>query len=173
MKKFGFGCMRLPLLDKKDQTSFDVETFNSMVDTFLARGFGYFDTAYPYHGYKAEAAVRESIVKRHDRKSFKLATKMPMRDFNSLEDKERIFNEQLENCGVEFFDYYLLNNIGITSYKKACDFDSFGFCLGKKQEGRILNFGISFHDTPELLEEILTAHLELDFVQLQINYADW
>lgn len=173
MKKLGFGCMRLPLLDKKDQTSFDVETFNSMVDTFLARGFEYFDTAYTYHGYKAETAVRESLVKRYDRKSFKLATKMPMRDFNSLEDMERIFTEQLENCGVEFFDYYLLHNIGVTSYKKACDFDSFGFCLGKKQEGRILNFGISFHDTPELLDEILTAHPELDFVQLQINYADW
>jgi len=95
-KKFGFGCMRLPLMDKDDQTSFDTETFNRMVDTFLEKGFSYFDTAYTYHGYRAEDAVRESLVKRHHRDEFKLATKLPMRDFQSAEDMERIFNEQLE-----------------------------------------------------------------------------
>ncbi|MEN6462441.1 MAG: aldo/keto reductase [Syntrophomonas sp.] len=172
-KKFGFGCMRLPLLDKDDQTSFDTETFNKMVDTFLEQGFTYFDTAYVYHGYRSEDAVRESLVKRHRRDEFELATKLPMRDFNSAEDMERIFNEQLEKCGVDYFDYYLLHNMGINAYKKACEFDSFGFGRRKKQEGKIKNFGISFHDTPELLDEILTAHPELDFVQLQINYIDW
>ncbi len=171
--KFGFGCMRLPLLDKDDQTSFDTETFNKMVDIFLEKGFTYFDTAYVYHGYQAEDAVRESLVKRHHRDEFKLATKLPMRDFQSAEDMERIFNEQLEKCGVDYFDYYLLHNMGVNSYKKACEFDSFGFGLRKKQEGKIKNFGMSFHDTPELLDEILAAHPELDFVQLQINYIDW
>ncbi|WP_434512560.1 aldo/keto reductase [Desulfitobacterium sp. AusDCA] len=172
-KKFGFGCMRLPLLDPNDQTSFDTETFNKMVDTFLEKGFTYFDTAYVYHGYRSEDAVRESLVKRHQRNEFELATKLPMRDFQSAEDMERIFNEQLEKCGVDYFDYYLLHNIGVNSYKKACTFDSFGFGLRKKQEGKIKNFGMSFHDTPELLDEILSAHPELDFVQLQINYIDW
>ncbi|MDA8221635.1 aldo/keto reductase [Desulfosporosinus sp.] len=172
-KKFGFGCMRLPLLDKDDQTSFDIETFNKMVDTFLEKGFTYFDTAYVYHGYRSEEAVRESLVKRHHRDKFKLATKLPMRDFQSVEDMERIFNEQLEKCGVDYFDYYLLHNMGVNAYKKACEFDSFGFGLRKKQEGKIKNFGMSFHDTPELLDEILAAHPELDFVQLQINYIDW
>lgn len=172
-KKFGFGCMRLPLLDKDDQTSFDTETFNKLVDTFLEKGFTYFDTAYTYHGYRAEEAVRESLVKRHHRDEFKLATKLPMRDFQSAEDMERISNEQLENCGVDYFDYYLLHNMGVNAYKKAREFDSFGFGLRKKQEGKIKNFGMSFHDTPELLDEILAAHPELDFVQLQINYIDW
>jgi len=172
-KKFGFGCMRLPLMDKDDQTSFDTETFNKMVDTFLEKGFTYFDTAYVYHGYRSEDAVRESLVKRHHRDEFQLATKLPMRDFQSAEDMERIFNEQMEKCGVDYFDYYLLHNLGVNAYKKACEFDSFGFGLRKKQEGRIKNFGMSFHDTPELLDEILAAHPELDFVQLQINYIDW
>lgn len=172
-KKFGFGCMRLPLLDPNDQTSFDTEMFNKMVDTFLEKGFTYFDTAYVYHGYRSEDAVRESLVNRHGRDEFELATKLPMRDFQSAEDMERIFNEQLEKCGVDYFDYYLLHNIGANAYKKACKFDSFGFGLRKKQEGKIKNFGMSFHDTPELLDEILTAHPELDFVQLQINYIDW
>lgn len=172
-KKLGFGCMRLPLLDKDNQTSFDYQTLNKLVDTFLEKGFTYFDTAYTYHGYRSEEAVRESLVKRHRRDEFRLATKLPMRDFQSAEDMERIFNEQLAKCGVDYFDYYMLHNMGVNAYKKACQFDSFRFGLRKKQEGQIKHFGISFHDKPELLDEILTAHPELDFVQLQINYIDW
>lgn len=171
--KLGFGCMRLPLLDKDDQTSFDTGTLNKLVDTFLEKGFTYFDTAYTYHGFKSEGAVREALVKRHNRDEFTLATKLPPRMLESVEDQERIFNEQLENCGVEFFDYYLLHNIGVSAYEQACKFDTFGFALKKKEEGKIKNVGISFHDTPELLDKILTAHPELDFVQLQINYIDW
>jgi predicted aldo/keto reductase-like oxidoreductase len=172
-KRLGFGCMRLPLLDKDDQTSFDTEALNKLVDIFLERGFTYFDTAYTYHGFKSEEAVREALVKRHDRDEFTLATKLPPRMLKAVEDQDRIFNEQLENCGVEFFDYYLLHNIGVSAYEQACKFDTFGFALKKKEEGKIKNMGISFHDTPELLDEILTAHPELDFVQLQINYIDW
>ncbi len=173
IKKLGFGCMRLPLLDKDDQTSFDTETLNKLVDTFLERGFTYFDTAYTYHGFKSEEAVREALVKRHNRGEFALATKLPPRMLKSVEDQERIFNEQLENCGVEFFDYFLLHNIGVSAYEQARKFDTFGFALKKKGEGKIKNLGISFHDTAELLDEILTDHPELDFVQLQINYIDW
>jgi uncharacterized protein len=172
-KRLGFGCMRLPLLDKDDQTSFDTERVNKLVDTFLERGFTYFDTAYTYHGFKGEEAIRESLVKRHSRDEFTLATKLPPRMLKSVDDQERIFNEQLENCGVEFFDYYLLHNIGVSAYEQACKYDTFGFALKKKEEDKIKNLGMSFHDTPELLDEILTAHPELDFVQLQINYIDW
>lgn len=172
-KRLGFGCMRLPLMDKDDQTSFDTETLNKLMDTFLERGFTYFDTAYTYHGFKGEEAIREALVKRHNRDEFTLVTKLPPRMLKSVEDQERIFDEQLENCGVEFFDYYLLHNIGVSAYQQACKYDTFGFALRKKEEGKIKNFGISFHDTPELLDEILTAHPELDFVQLQINYIDW
>lgn len=172
-KQLGFGCMRLPLLDKDDQTSFDTETLNKLVDTFLERGFTYFDTAYTYHGFKSERAIREALVKRHNRDVFTIATKLPPRMLKSVEDQDRIFNEQLENCCVEFFDYFLLHNIGVSAYQQACKYDTFGFALKKKEEGKIKNFGISFHDTPELLDEILTAHPELDFVQLQINYIDW
>ena len=173
LKQLGFGCMRLPLLDKDDQTSFDTETLNKLVDTFLERGFTYFDTALTYHGFKSEEAIREALVKRHNRDEFTLATKLPPRMLKSVEDQDRIFNEQLENCGVEFFDYFLLHNIGVSAYQQACKYDTFGFALKKKEEGKIKNLGISFHDTPELLDEILTAHPELDFVQLQINYIDW
>ena len=172
-KKLGFGFMRLPLLDKEDKTSIDYNTCYKLVDTFLEKGFTYFDTAYTYHNFCSEVAVRETLVKRHRRDQFKLATKLPMREFQSAADMERIFGEQLTNCGVDYFDNYLLHNIGVNPYKKACEFDSFGFCLRKKEAGRIKNFGISFHDTPELLDEILTVHPELDFVQLQINYIDW
>lgn len=91
----------------------------------------------------------------------------------SVEDQERIFNEQLENCGVEFFDYFLLHNIGVSAYEQACKYDTFGFALKKKEEGKIKNLSISFHDIHELLDEILTTHPELDFVQLQINYIYW
>ena len=173
IKKLGFGCMRLPLLDKNDQTSFDTELLNKMVDTFIEKGFCYFDTALMYHASKSEEAVRKALVERHPRSSFALATKLPPRMLESEEDQERIFNEQLEKCGVTFFDYYLIHNIGYSSYPQACQYNTFDFVQRKKQEGRIKNAGMSFHDTPELLDEILTAHPELDFVQLQINYIDW
>lgn len=172
-KKLGFGCMRLPLLNKEDQTSFDTETLNKMVDTFIERGFTYFDTAYVYHSFKSEDAIREALVKRYKRDEFTLATKLLPRMLKEKADQERIFNEQLEKCGVDFFDYYLVHNIGVSSYKQACEFDTFGFVLNKKKEGKIRNVGMSFHDTPELLDEVLTAHPKLDFVQLQINYIDW
>lgn len=172
-RKLGFGCMRLPLLNRDDQTSFDMETLNKMVDTFLERGFTYFDTAYTYHGFQSEEAVREALVKRHKRDEFTLATKLPPRVLKAAEDQEDIFNEQLKKCGVEYFDYYLIHNIGVSAYAQACKYDTFGFALNKKKKGKIKNIGMSFHDTPELLDEILTAHPELDFVQLQINYIDW
>lgn len=172
-KKLGFGLMRLPVKTQNDPASIDIETLNSMVDTFLERGFTYFDTAYMYHMGKSETAIREALVKRHKRDSFTLATKLPTMFLKTKEDQERIFNEQLEKCGVDYFDYYLIHNLGVANYKIAEKFDSFAFVQEKKKEGKIKNVGFSFHDTADLLDEILTAHPEVDFVQLQINYIDW
>lgn len=172
-KKLGFGFMRLPLKSQEDSTSINMDILNQMVDTFLERGFTYFDTAYMYHDFKSEIALREALVKRHDRNSFTVATKMPTMFLKTKEDQERIFNEQLEKCGVEYFDYYLLHNLGVSHYEIAKKMDSFAFIQKKKEEGKIRNIGFSYHDTADLLDEILTEHPEVDFVQLQINYMDW
>ena len=172
-KKLGFGFMRLPVKGQNDQESIDMNTLNQMVDTFLERGFTYFDTAYMYHAFKSEIALRESLVKRHKRDSFTVATKLPTMFLKKEGDQERIFDEQLEKCGVDYFDYYLLHNLGVTHYEIAKKFDSFAFIQKKKEEGKIKNIGFSYHDNADLLDEILTAHPEVDFVQLQINYIDW
>lgn len=172
-RKLGFGFMRLPVTNQEDPTSIDGDTLNQMVDTFLERGFTYFDTAYMYHMNQSEIALREALVKRHNRDSFTIATKLPTMFLKTKEDQERIFQEQLEKCGVEYFDYYLLHNLGISNYETAKRLDSFAFVQEKKKEGKIKKVGFSFHDTADLLEEILTAHPEVEFVQLQINYIDW
>lgn len=172
-KKLGFGFMRLPLLNKEDPESIDFEQLKKMVDVFLEEGFTYFDTAYMYHNFKSEIALRETLVKRHDRKTFTVASKLPTMLLKTQEDVERIFNEQLEKCGVEYFDYYLLHNLGVTNYETAEKFDAFNFVLKKKAEGKVKKVGFSFHDTADLLDKILAAHPEMEFVQLQINYLDW
>ncbi|MHB8064044.1 MAG: aldo/keto reductase [Ruminiclostridium sp.] len=172
-KKLGFGFMRLPISSQTDPSSIDMATLNKMVDSFLERGFTYFDTAYMYHAFKSEIAIREALVKRHKRDSFTLASKLPTMFLKAREDQERIFNEQLGKCGVDYFDYYLLHNLGVSNYEIAQRFDSFAFIQEKKKEGKIRQIGFSYHDNADLLEEILTAHPEIDFVQLQINYIDW
>jgi len=172
-KKLGFGFMRLPVIDKENAASIDMDTLNKMVDAFLEKGFTYFDTAYMYHMNRSEIALRESLVKRHDRNSFTVATKLPTMMLKSKEDNERFFNEQLEKCGVEYFDYYLLHNLGVSHYKMAQKYDSFEFVKKMKEEGKAKRIGFSFHDNANLLDEILTAHPEMEFVQLQINYLDW
>lgn len=172
-KKLGFGCMRLPIQNAENQRSIDGDQLNRMVDVFLERGFTYFDTAYMYHDFYSEIAMREALVKRYPRAAFTLADKLPMRDLSDESDQERIFGEQLEKCGVDYFDNYLLHNIVSHTYQKALQYDSFAFAMKKKAEGRIRRFGISFHGTPQLLDEILSAHDEIEFVQLQINYIDW
>jgi hypothetical protein len=172
-KKLGFGLMRLPLRNPNDYSSIDMGTLNQMVDAFLERGFTYFDTAYVYHMGKSEIAIKESLVKRHKRESFTLATKLPVMLLKTREDQERIFNEQLEKCGVDYFDYYLLHNLGVTHYAIAEKLDTFKFIQEKKKEGKIRQIGFSYHDNADLLEKILIAHPEVDFVQLQLNYLDW
>ena len=172
-KNFGFGCMRLPLLDANNQGAVDLEQFKKMVDLFLERGFTYFDTAYMYHDFKSEIFVREALVKRHPRESFMLTTKLPTMMLKSQDDCERIFNEQLEKCGVDYFDYYLLHNLNSNTYPTAEKFDCFNFIVQKKAEGKVKHICFSFHDKAKLLDEILTKHPEIEFVQIQMNYLDW
>lgn len=171
--KLGFGCMRLPLTEPENYAKVDIRQVERMVDTFLERGFTYFDTAYMYHEFTSECVVREALVKRHDRSRFTLATKLPTMFLKQEGDQERIFDEQIEKCGVSYFDYYLLHNLNVQNYKAVQRFDSFAFARRKRDEGRIRHLGFSFHDRAELLDEILTAHPETEFVQLQINYLDW
>ncbi len=173
MKKLGFGMMRLPLLDPENAASVDRAQVSDMVDAFLANGFTYFDTAYMYHNYQSELVVRETLVERHPRESFQLASKLPTMRLEKEGDQERIFAEQLEKCGVEYFDYYLIHTLNTQLYEIAEKFDSFGFVAKMKQEGKVKQLGFSFHDTAEVLDKILTAHPEVDFVQIQLNYLDW
>jgi predicted aldo/keto reductase-like oxidoreductase len=163
-RKLGFGLMRVPIDD--------TEACNKMVDAFLENGFDYFDTAYVYHNEKGEDLAKRCLVARHPRESFRLATKLPVWLLKTAADNERFFNIQLENCGVEYFDYYLLHNINRARYQTVLDFKSFEFGFAKKAEGKIKNFGFSMHDSADLLEEILIKYPNVDFVQLQINYLD-
>ena len=172
-KRLGFGFMRLPIKNQEDPTSIDFEQVKKMVDTFIDKGFTYFDTAYMYHNFKSEEAIKECVVKRHDRNSFTIATKMPIMFLKKEDDLERIFNEQLQKTGVDYFDYYLLHNLNVNHYELAKKFDAFSFIAKKKEEGKIKNIGFSFHDSAELLDEILISHPEVDFVQIQLNYLDW
>ncbi|MDR1000073.1 MAG: aldo/keto reductase [Clostridiales bacterium] len=170
-KKLGFGLMRLPLNDPADRHSVNMEELKRMVDTFLDKGFNYFDTAYVYAN--SEDSIKEALVKRHPRERYKLATKMPLLNLKEPGDQERIFNEQVARTGLDYFDAYLLHNIGVQNYKIAQQFGCFDFIKQKKKEGVIRQIGFSHHDSAELLDEILNAHPETDFVQLQINYLDW
>lgn len=172
-KKLGLGCMRLPLTDPEDQKSIDLEQTCRMVDTFLEKGFTYFDTAYMYHDHASEPTVCEVLVKRHPRDSYTLATKLPMSMITKEEEMEQIFEEQLEKCGVEYFDYYLLHCLNDVNYRMAEKLDAFGFISKKKEEGKIRKIGFSYHDNAVLLDEMLEAHPETEFVQLQLNYLDW
>lgn len=165
--------MRLPLLDPKDPKSIDIEQMKKMVDSFMAKGFTYFDTAYPYHEETSELAVRAALTSRYPRESYQLADKMPMFKVKSAEELPMYFQEQLEKCGVTYFDYYLLHNLGVDRYPNVQKWDAFGFLAKEKARGTIKEVGFSYHDGADLLDQILTDHPEIDFVQLQINYLDW
>ena len=172
-KKLGFGLMRLPRLDPNDEGSIDLEQTKQMVDTFLQRGFTYFDTAWMYCAFKSENAVKDALTSRYPRESYTLATKLHAAYIHSLDDRDAIFNTQREKTGVEYFDYYLLHDVGVEHYEIYKKYDCFAWIAEKKRQGLIKHMGFSFHDTAEVLDKILTEHPEMEFVQLQINYLDW
>ena len=169
IKKLGFGLMRLPRLS--DET-IDLEQVKQMVDLFLSKGFTYFDTARVYPG--SEDAIRRALVERHPRDSFTLATKnAAWINCKTREDAIAQFETSLARTGAGYFDFYLLHNLGETRTEFFERFKMWDFVFEKKREGLIKHVGFSFHSTPEELDEILTKHPEAEFVQLQINYADW
>ena len=172
-KKLGFGLMRLPLLNPGDAASIDLEQMKQMVDTFIERDFTYFDTAWMYCAFKSEEAVREALVKRHDRSTYTLATKLHAGYLKTKEDRDRIFQEQLRKTGADYFDYYLLHDVGAHHYEIYKELDCFTWIAEKKKQGLIRHMGFSFHDNAEFLDKVLTEHPEMEFVQLQINYIDW
>lgn len=168
IRKLGFGLMRLPM--KGDVI--DVEQTKEMVDLFMNAGFTYFDTAWAYAG--SENAIRQALVERYPREKFQLATKnAAWINCKTREEAIAQFDTSLKQTGARYFDFYLLHNLGEGRTKFFDNFDLWNWIAEKKAEGKIRHMGFSFHSTPEELDQILTAHPEMEFVQLQINYADW
>ena len=172
-KKLGFGLMRLPLTDKNDDAAIDIEELKKMVDLFIAKGFTYFDTAWMYNGFASECAAKEALVDRYPRESFTLATKLHAGFIKTKEDRDKVFNEQLRKTGAGYFDYSLLHGIDSGKFPVYDKLDCFSWIQEKKAAGLIKHAGFSFHDSPELLDKVLTEHPELEFVQIQLNYLDW
>ena len=172
-QKFGFGLMRLPLTNPDDGGSIDLEETKKMVDTFLEKGFTYFDTAWMYCNFKSENAAKDALVDRHPRDSFTLADKLHAGFLKTKEDRDAIFNEQMRKTGVTYFDYYLLHDMGVDHYEIYKKLDCFNWIQQKKADGFVKHIGFSFHDNAEVLDKILTEHPEMEFVQLQLNYLDW
>ena len=165
--KLGFGLMRLP----KRGVVINVEKVKKMVDLFLEAGFTYFDTAYVYPG--SETAIRKALVERYPRDSFTLATKLNARIAPTENAAKKQFATSLERTGAGYFDYYLLHALMENSYERYEKLHCWDFVKEQKEKGLIKNLGFSFHAGPQLLDKLLTDHPEVDFIQLQINYADW
>ena len=162
----GFGCMRFPLIDGK----IDEKESERMLDRAMQAGVNYYDTAYPYHDGDSEPFVGKAL-KKYDRSSFYLATKLPIWKLDSLGDVEKIFNDQLERLGVDYVDFYLLHAVDMEKWKKILELGILDYCDNLKKEGKIRYFGFSFHDEYEAFEEII-SYRKWDFVQLQLNYID-
>ncbi len=170
ISKLGLGLMRLPMLDKE----VDIEKTKEMVDLLIENGFTYFDTAYGYHDQKSEIVAKKVLVERYPRESFQLTTKLPAW-FGAKNEAEaqQMFYTSLERTGVEYFDFFLLHNLGGKRTRLFDDYHIWDFLTEQKKLGKIKKLGFSMHDTADALETILQAHSDVDFVQLQINYADW
>ncbi len=166
----GFGCMRLPRLDH-EKPDIDIKQAEEMIDYAYQHGVNYFDTAYPYHQGLSELFIGEAL-KKYPRDSFYLANKMPGWEIETVDDAKRIFNEQLEKCQVEYFDFYLCHALGKKNFEIYQKPEIMAFLQQMKANGKIRHLGFSFHDTPEVLDEIIHTYT-WDFVQLQLNYLDW
>lgn len=173
LNKLGFGFLRLPFIQGTDKKKINLKLLNQMVDTYISSGKNYFDTAYTYLDGKSEWAIRESVVKRYPRNSFILADKLPGYLLTSHEMCYQYFQEQLQRCQANYFDVYLLHWLNEKNYRIAEKYQEFEFLQEMKASGKVIKTGFSYHDSAELLDEILTAHPEVDYVQLQINYLDW
>ena len=168
-KNFGFGCMRL----KMNGDAVDMEEFCRMVDTFLENGFNYFDTASGYIGGLSEKALKEGLTSRHPRESYLLTNKLSPHLFQKQEDIAPVLDRQLEACGVDYFDFYLMHAQSSNNYQQYQDARAYETVWELKKTGKIRHMGISFHDSAEFLDKILTEHPQIEVVQLQFNYVDY
>ena len=168
-KNFGFGCMRLPMNGEE----VDLEQTKKMVDTFIEQGFNYFDTAHGYIQGKSEKALKECLTSRYPRDKYILADKLTANFFKKEEDIRPLFESQLEICGVDYFDFYLMHAQGAGNYAHFKECHAYETAFELKKEGKVRHVGISFHDKPEVLEQILTEYPEVEVVQIQFNYVDY
>ena len=167
--KLGFGCMRLPMIDGE----IDKEYFCRLIDRFMDAGFNYFDTAHGYIEGKSETAIAECLSARYDREDFVLADKLTYWLFEKEEDIVPLFEKQLKRCGVDYFDFYLFHCLNRTGYEKHKTCNSFEIVKELKKQGKIKHIAMSFHDSAEVLDKILTEQPFMEAVQLQINYLDY
>ena len=165
--KLGYGNMRLPRRDGE----IDYDTIFHMIDAFLASGNSYFDTAYLYEN--SEEVLREALVKRYPRDSFQVATKVSLLNVEKPEEMVRQLDVSLERLGLDWVDFYLIHGLTAPTIEKADRFDAWNYLKSLKENGKTRYIGFSFHGTPEELDALLSAHPEIDYVQLQINYLDW
>ncbi len=168
-KNFGFGCMRLKMIDDK----VDYDEFNRMIDAFIGAGFNYFDTAHGYIQGKSEIAIGKCLSARYDRESFVLANKLSAWCFEKEEDIVPLFESQLKICGVEYFDFYLIHCINRDTYPKYKSCNAFEIIKKLKEQGKIKHIAMSFHDTADYLDMVLTEQPNIEAVQLQLNYLDY
>ena len=169
----GFGLMRLPQRSAQP-TDIDTQQLSKMVGLFLESGFDYFDTSWVYHNGGSEAAIRECLVERYPRARFRLASKLPTFAITEEAQVEEIFRQQLERCGVDYFDYYLLHNVNGIRYRQVIqDTHMFEHMRRWKAEGKIKHIAFSFHDSADVLDQILAQHPEVEAVQIVVNYVDW
>lgn len=168
-KNFGFGCMRLPTVGER----IDREAFCRMIDTFMERGFNYFDTARMYHSGDSERALYDCLVSRYPRESYFLVNKLSGPYFETADDVRPLFEDQLSVMGVDYFDLYLMHSQHAGNYPKFRACRAYETAFELKREGKIRHVGLSFHDTPELLDRILTDYPEIECVQIQLNYVDF
>ncbi len=165
----GFGGMRFPTTENE----IDYVTLEKMVDEYMAAGFNYFDTARPYHGGKSETALKKCLTSRYPRESYVLTNKLSNGCFEKNEDIIPFFESQLEACGVDYFDFYLMHAQQKSIYEKYKRCRAYETAIALRRQGKIKHFGISFHDKAEVLCEILTDYPEIEVVQIQFNYADY
>ncbi|MCH5184847.1 MAG: aldo/keto reductase [Oscillospiraceae bacterium] len=172
--KLGFGLMRLPRVDSTKNGKIDIERTKEMVDEFMAAGFTYFDTAYVYDNGNSEKAAKEALVDRYPRESFTVATKLCawLESCDEKAAKQQFFTS-LERTGAGYIDYYLLHALKEDNLALFEKYGIWDFVKEQKAKGLIKHWGFSFHSTPDVLDKILTDHPDAEFVQLQLNYADW
>ena len=167
--KLGFGCMRLPMKGKE----VDYDEFNKMIDVYMENGFHYFDTAHGYIDGLSEKAIGDCLAPRYERSTYELTNKLTDDYFQKEEDIRPFFEQQLKTCGVEYFDYYLMHCQDRENYKHFMKCHAYEIGMQLKEEGKIKHFGISFHDTADILDMILSEHPEIEIVQIQFNYVDY